>query len=105
MEKKEIALIGACDREWVDELLSRSEDGKRTIGIPWKGPVIARHQKEEKLLQEQLDSTGYFKLCFHLSKRLSGVGRIEYVAFVNDAKFFNKDTKTPSQRLHRGNIV
>lgn len=99
VKQKEVAIIGACNREWIDELMELSESGKRTISIPWKGPVIARHSHEEKLLRIQLDSIGYFKLYFYFSKRRSSVGRIEYVAFVNDAKFSNEEIKTPFREI------
>jgi len=99
MEKKDIALIGTCDRDWVDELLELSEEGKKTIGMPWRGPVVTRHPNEERLLNEQLKEKGYFKFYFYLSKRLSRSGRIEYVAFVNDAKFFNEEKKTPFEEV------
>lgn len=94
MEKK-VALIGACGRKWIEELMELSENGKRPISIPWKGPVIARNPHEEKLLRKQLDSVGDFNFYFYLTKRLSGVGRIEYVAFVNGAEFSNEELKSP----------
>lgn len=94
MEKRNVALIGACNPEWMDELLSYSENGEKTMAIPWEGPVIARHPEEE-MLNEQLKETGYFKLYFYFSRRLSNIGRIQYVAMVNDAKFFPQEQATP----------
>ena len=74
-----IALIGMCDKVYVDETLDEIERRHASESIRWNSPV---DYEVRNRLNRQIESDGYFRFFMYEKKQSGGEG-IRLIAHVN----------------------